>query len=148
MLNAVALRPELRGSGPSTNAARRIKKPKTSRYPSLKGTDPKFRRNHRHALHGTMKALVSSPLTFETASRLLANWMVSCRRNWRRASGKQHERILVALFSRNCGWESYIGNHNFVRSGRLQGNNCRKCLKRSPSDRKSSMSNSFLFCEQ
>ena len=36
----------------------RIKKPKTHRYPSLKGTDPKFRRNHRHALHGTMKALV------------------------------------------------------------------------------------------
>jgi large subunit ribosomal protein L29e len=35
-----------------------IKKPKTSRYPSLNGTDPKFRRNHRHALHGTMKALV------------------------------------------------------------------------------------------
>ncbi|OAR00356.1 hypothetical protein LLEC1_00298 [Akanthomyces lecanii] len=35
-----------------------IKKPKTSRYPSLKGTDPKFRRNHRHALHGNMKALV------------------------------------------------------------------------------------------
>ncbi|KAH7258071.1 60S ribosomal protein L29 [Fusarium sp. LHS14.1] len=34
-----------------------IKKPKTSRYPSLKGTDPKFRRNHRHALHGNMKAL-------------------------------------------------------------------------------------------
>jgi large subunit ribosomal protein L29e len=30
------------------------------RYPSLKGTDPKFRRNHRHALHGTMKALVRS----------------------------------------------------------------------------------------
>jgi hypothetical protein len=35
-----------------------IKKAKTNRYPSLKGTDPKFRRNHRHALHGTMKALV------------------------------------------------------------------------------------------
>ncbi|KAK9238736.1 ribosomal L29e protein family-domain-containing protein [Lipomyces kononenkoae] len=34
-----------------------IKKPKTSRYPSLKGVDPKFRRNHRHALHGTAKAL-------------------------------------------------------------------------------------------
>ncbi|KAI5856955.1 60S ribosomal protein L29 [Tricharina praecox] len=34
-----------------------IKKPKTFRYPSLKGTDPKFRRNHRHALHGTMKAI-------------------------------------------------------------------------------------------
>lgn len=34
-----------------------IKKPKTHRYPSLKGTDPKFRRNHKHALHGTMKAL-------------------------------------------------------------------------------------------
>ena len=38
----------------------RIKKPRTHRYPSLKGTDPKFRRNHRHALHGTMKALVSA----------------------------------------------------------------------------------------
>lgn len=38
-----------------------IKKPKTHRYPSLKGTDPKFRRNHRHALHGTMKALVRTP---------------------------------------------------------------------------------------
>jgi len=36
----------------------RIKKPKTNRYPSLAGTDPKFRRNHRHALHGTMRALV------------------------------------------------------------------------------------------
>ncbi|KAF9701366.1 hypothetical protein EKO04_000588 [Ascochyta lentis] len=36
---------------------RTIKKPKTHRYPSLKGTDPKFRRNHRHALHGTMRAL-------------------------------------------------------------------------------------------
>ncbi|KAL2753821.1 hypothetical protein ACRALDRAFT_2140391 [Sodiomyces alcalophilus JCM 7366] len=34
-----------------------IKKVKTSRYPSLKGTDPKFRRNHRHALHGTARAL-------------------------------------------------------------------------------------------
>ncbi|KAJ5143585.1 60S ribosomal protein L29 [Penicillium sp. DV-2018c] len=34
-----------------------IKKPKTNRYPSLKGVDPKFRRNHRHALQGTMKAL-------------------------------------------------------------------------------------------
>lgn len=39
----------------------RIKKPKTSRYPSLNGTDPKFRRNHRYALHGTQKALVSNP---------------------------------------------------------------------------------------
>lgn len=39
---------------------RSIKKPKTNRYPSLKGTDPKFRRNHRHALHGTMRALVRS----------------------------------------------------------------------------------------
>ncbi|CAI6097120.1 unnamed protein product [Clonostachys chloroleuca] len=34
-----------------------ITKPKTSRYPSLKGVDPKFRRNHRHALHGNAKAL-------------------------------------------------------------------------------------------
>jgi hypothetical protein len=37
-----------------------IKKPKTNRYPSLNGTDPKFRRNHRYALHGTMRALVSN----------------------------------------------------------------------------------------
>lgn len=42
-----------------------IKKPKTSRYPSLKGTDPKFRRNHRHALHGTMKALVRLAPTWQ-----------------------------------------------------------------------------------
>lgn len=35
-----------------------IKKPKTHRYPSLKGVDPKFRRNHRYAQHGTEKALV------------------------------------------------------------------------------------------
>jgi hypothetical protein len=42
-----------------------IKKPKTNRYPSLKGTDPKFRRNHRHALHGTMKALVCSHMLVE-----------------------------------------------------------------------------------
>lgn len=41
--------------------ANSIKKPKTNRYPSLKGTDPKFRRNHRYALHGTMRALVSKP---------------------------------------------------------------------------------------
>lgn len=44
----------------TTLAENSIKKPKTSRYPSLKGTDPKFRRNHRYALHGTMKALVSN----------------------------------------------------------------------------------------
>ncbi|KAJ5921670.1 hypothetical protein N7454_009144 [Penicillium verhagenii] len=34
-----------------------IKKPKTNRYPSLRGVDAKFRRNHRHALHGTAKVL-------------------------------------------------------------------------------------------
>ena len=39
--------------------ANRIKKPKTHRYPSLKGVDPKFKRNHKHSLHGTMRALVS-----------------------------------------------------------------------------------------
>ncbi|TVY34610.1 putative tRNA-splicing endonuclease subunit, partial [Lachnellula subtilissima] len=44
-------------SGKENEGKEVIKKPKTSRYPSLKGTDPKFRRNHRHALHGTMKAL-------------------------------------------------------------------------------------------
>lgn len=36
-----------------------IKKPKTNRYPSLKGVDAKFRRNHRWALHGTAKALAA-----------------------------------------------------------------------------------------
>ncbi|TQS33192.1 hypothetical protein Golomagni_06472, partial [Golovinomyces magnicellulatus] len=45
-------------SGRRLTATGPIKKPKTSRYPSLKGTDPKFRRNHRHALHGSAKALV------------------------------------------------------------------------------------------
>lgn len=34
-----------------------IKKPKTSRYPSLRGVDPKFVRNQRYAKHGTEKAL-------------------------------------------------------------------------------------------
>uniref|UniRef100_A0A060SYQ4 60S ribosomal protein L29 n=1 Tax=Blastobotrys adeninivorans TaxID=409370 RepID=A0A060SYQ4_BLAAD len=34
-----------------------IKKPRTQKYPSMKGVDPKFRRNHKHALHGTAKAL-------------------------------------------------------------------------------------------
>ncbi|CEP60613.1 60S ribosomal protein eL29 LALA0_S01e14972g [Lachancea lanzarotensis] len=36
-----------------------IKKPKTYKYPSLKGVDAKFRRNHKHALHGTQKALAA-----------------------------------------------------------------------------------------
>lgn len=53
------LRNETIRSRPLTYLTRNsIKKPKTHRYPSLKGVDPKFRRNHRHALHGTMKALV------------------------------------------------------------------------------------------
>jgi len=34
-----------------------IKRPKTYRYPSLKGVDAKFRRNHRYALKGTEKKL-------------------------------------------------------------------------------------------
>jgi hypothetical protein len=79
-----------------------IKKPKTSRYPSLKGTDPKFRRNHRHALHGTMKALVG----FETTATYLlegcwphaegveggqaGNSMKTQRRSWFRGNGTWH----------------------------------------------------------
>lgn len=51
----------------NADCAHSIHKPKTNRYPSLKGTDPKFRRNHKHALHGTMKALVR----FDTAARRL-----------------------------------------------------------------------------
>jgi large subunit ribosomal protein L29e len=34
-----------------------IKKPKTYRYPSLKGVDPKFLRNQRYAKKGTVAAL-------------------------------------------------------------------------------------------
>lgn len=49
---------------------RSIKKPKTHRYPSLKGTDPKFRRNHRHALHGTMRALVRRPRPIDRDIRI------------------------------------------------------------------------------
>lgn len=44
----------------SKNHRNGIKKPRTTRYPSLKGVDPKFRRNHKHALHGTAKALAAS----------------------------------------------------------------------------------------
>jgi hypothetical protein len=53
------------------HALHRLKKPKTMRYPSLKGTDPKFRRNHRHALHGTMKALGQS-ISLKVYSRFLS----------------------------------------------------------------------------
>ncbi|CAD6891421.1 unnamed protein product, partial [Tilletia controversa] len=34
-----------------------IKKPKSNKYPSLKGVDPKFIRNQRYAKHGTEKAI-------------------------------------------------------------------------------------------
>ncbi|PWZ00776.1 hypothetical protein BCV70DRAFT_100919 [Testicularia cyperi] len=34
-----------------------IKKPKTNKYPSMRGVDPKFVRNQRYAKHGTMKAV-------------------------------------------------------------------------------------------
>lgn len=34
-----------------------IRKPVSHRYPSSKGVDAKFRRNHRYALHGTARAL-------------------------------------------------------------------------------------------
>ncbi|SCZ90106.1 BZ3500_MvSof-1268-A1-R1_Chr1-3g01780 [Microbotryum saponariae] len=37
-----------------------IKKPKTNKYPSLKGVDPKFRRNARHAAMGTQKAVAAA----------------------------------------------------------------------------------------
>ncbi|CEQ38952.1 SPOSA6832_00420, partial [Sporobolomyces salmonicolor] len=34
-----------------------IKKPKTNKYPSLKGVDPKFRRNARYAALGTQRVI-------------------------------------------------------------------------------------------
>lgn len=37
-----------------------IKKPRTHRYPSLKGVDAKFKRNHRYASAGTAKALAAA----------------------------------------------------------------------------------------
>ncbi|QPG74914.1 60S ribosomal protein L29 [Brettanomyces nanus] len=37
-----------------------IKKPRQFKYPSAKGVDAKFRRNHRFALHGTVKVLASA----------------------------------------------------------------------------------------
>ncbi|BGP53014.1 hypothetical protein JCM8202_004098 [Rhodotorula sphaerocarpa] len=37
-----------------------IKKPKTQRYPSMRGVDPKFRRNARYAAQGTQKAIAAS----------------------------------------------------------------------------------------
>lgn len=80
--------PALRGGHSIDSGINSIKKPKTHRYPSLNGTDPKFRRNHRHALHGTMKALVRSShpslpiwrLAFDNANKLH-------RRRSRTASG-------------------------------------------------------------
>ncbi|ORY79395.1 ribosomal L29e protein family-domain-containing protein [Protomyces lactucae-debilis] len=34
-----------------------IKRPTSNRYPSMKGVDPKFRRNLKYAQHGTQKAI-------------------------------------------------------------------------------------------
>ncbi|BFZ60731.1 60S ribosomal protein L29 [Saitoella coloradoensis] len=34
-----------------------IKKPKTNKYPSQKGVDPKFKRNQRYAALGTQKVM-------------------------------------------------------------------------------------------
>ncbi|PWN42676.1 hypothetical protein IE81DRAFT_323230 [Ceraceosorus guamensis] len=34
-----------------------IKKPKTNKYPNLRGVNPKFLRNQRYAKHGTEKAV-------------------------------------------------------------------------------------------
>jgi len=95
-----------------------IKKPKTSRYPSLKGTDPKFRRNHRHALHGTAKALVrtdpspiSSSLHFRNTpfdeNRDRRGKANTCyRRSSRRASARPPK------FSTQSGWGTIIIEHN------------------------------------
>lgn len=79
-------------------SANSIKKPKTNRYPSLNGTDPKFRRNHRYALHGTMRALVSSPRPWHRPHPPRAWWDAECeadshyRRRRRRASVRRFRR--------------------------------------------------------
>ena len=67
------------------------------RYPSLKGTDPKFRRNHRHALHGTMKALVRS-----TLSRYTTGTDEHCRRRLRTQRRRAPE-FAQSRFHRDSG---------------------------------------------
>lgn len=45
-----------------------IKKPKSFRYPSMKGVDAKFRRNHRWALLGNAKKLADARAKATTAA--------------------------------------------------------------------------------
>jgi hypothetical protein len=81
-------------NGILTEDVYRIKKPKTSRYPSLKGTDPKFRRNHRHALHGTAKALVRTASSAGVdCFRIPTDCLV-----YRRSSGRARGRRLDLIF--------------------------------------------------
>ncbi|KAK0623358.1 ribosomal L29e protein family-domain-containing protein [Immersiella caudata] len=79
-----------------------IKKPKTSRYPSLNGTDPKFRRNHRHALHGTAKALVRSEHDVHTRAR---STNAPHRRSSRRARGRRLDSCLRATGEPSNGYD-------------------------------------------
>lgn len=78
-----------------------IHRPKSCRYPSLKGVDPKFRRNQKFAKHGTQKALAAeraakawserdlpiSPLWFEC--RLVADSILDIVRWLLRSSRKE-----------------------------------------------------------
>ena len=66
----------------SSNNFRSIKKPKTSRYPSLKGVDPKFRRNHRHALHGNMKAMVRSGPEYIPLEQMNTSMTINATAPW------------------------------------------------------------------
>lgn len=80
------------GGGHSTDSdIDSIKKPKTHRYPRLDGTDPKFRRNHRHALHGTMKALVRC---YPTALSVLWHILDTANKAHRRRSRMASETLL------------------------------------------------------
>ncbi|KAJ1830229.1 60S ribosomal protein L29 [Coemansia sp. RSA 2706] len=45
-----------------------IKKPKSHRYPSLKGVDPKFLRNQRFAKRGTFLLKVAAKAAAKTAA--------------------------------------------------------------------------------
>jgi hypothetical protein len=95
-----------------------IKKPKTHRYPSLKGTDPKFRRNHRHALHGTMRALVRLHSLHWPRQEILNTDMVYYyRKRWRKASGTQHKFSLLHGLGVGMGFCDYERHSDCILLG-------------------------------
>ena len=86
-----------------------IKKPKTARYPSLKGVDPKFRRNHRHALHGNAKALVRDPPAApRSATRIQERNLTSITEG--AEGGQARDRINGLVFTLSSSDFAWMGN--------------------------------------